>query len=424
MAKDKKRKSQDPKRVRVQFNLLGLLVFSVTLVAASVLVSYALAIKTSARAGDADSEAADPADGKAPRELPPWGELLSYDTLLERPQEYMAGEIKCAGAPAWSFDRKKPDQVRRLLTECGFTSQQVEQALSPQRVSVTPSGTVIKPEDELIFGLSAEARGRLYAHLARDPANHYMRFPFCFPGNSFDDVMAGTGLRTEVVSLIRSVLYRIGDARYFSDFEAVMRRVPSEEQRLRLVKALSSESAVMVRVRIRPTTDIDKLLAYWAWTPSVRFNNLRPLLESLKRLENGGSISLLYLLPPFARERLYTYPAPAQPDDPVMDCHWSTLNFFNRVPDNRFADPAFIGPYLAAHYYQISKPARYGDLIFLQDQNGDIVHSAVFLADDIVFTKNGNNCTTPWMLMRMKNLLAMYSVVDKPLVIVYRSKDQ
>jgi hypothetical protein len=47
----------------------------------------------------------------------------------------------------------------------------------------------------------------------------------------------------------------------------------------------------------------------------------------------------------------------------------------------------------------------------------------VYLADDNVFTKNGNNYMEPWMLMRIKNLLAMYSVRGAPRMIVYRNKE-
>jgi hypothetical protein len=139
-------------------------------------------------------------------------------------------------------------------------------------------------------------------------------------------------------------------------------------------------------------------------------------------LDDGGSVSLVYLLPQFARNRLYTYPLPSQPGDPVMDCHWSTMNFFNDAPDNRFANPTYTTSYLGAHYYQVAKPSRYGDLIFLVDDKGGAIHSGVYLADDIIFTKNGNNYMEPWMLMRIKNLLAMYSVSGAPRVVVYRDK--
>jgi hypothetical protein len=47
-------------------------------------------------------------------------------------------------------------------------------------------------------------------------------------------------------------------------------------------------------------------------------------------------------------------------------------------------------------------------LLFMNDK-GQIGHSAVYLADDLVFTKNGNNYTMPWIIMRVADLHAMYS---------------
>jgi hypothetical protein len=146
------------------------------------------------------------------------------------------------------------------------------------------------------------------------------------------------------------------------------------------------------------------------------------LLQNGNSLDRAGmhALPITNLLPQFARERLYTYPLPSQPGDPMMDCHWSTLNFFNETPDNRFADPNYTVPYLKDHYYQVAKATRYGDLIFLLDGKGNAIHSAVYIADDIVFTKNGNNYMEPWMLMRLKNLLANYSVLGNSGLAVYR----
>ena len=42
------------------------------------------------------------------------------------------------------------------------------------------------------------------------------------------------------------------------------------------------------------------------------------------------------------------------------------------------------------HYYKVAKPVAYGDIIMLvNDQDIAGIHVAVYLADDIVFTKNG-----------------------------------
>jgi hypothetical protein len=248
-----------------------------------------------------------------------------------------------------------------------------------------------------------------------------MCFPFCFPGHSFDAAFGNAKVSQSTLTLLRKLLYARGDAQCFSDFEMVLQHVTSESERLELAKNLSRQTAVLVRLRIRPDTDIDKILGYWGrGTPA---KDLRPLLESLTRLPDGGSISIVYMLPQFARQRLYTFPLPSKRGDPSMDCHWSTMNFFNETPDDRFASPSFTAPYVSANYYQIAKPTLYGDLIFLLDDRNEAIHSAVYIADDIIFTKNGNNFAQPWMLMRLKDLLARYTADRPPRVAIYRNKN-
>ncbi|HEX7652893.1 MAG TPA: hypothetical protein VF607_05270, partial [Verrucomicrobiae bacterium] len=157
---------------------------------------------------------------------------------------------------------------------------------------------------------------------------------------------------------------------------------------------------------------------YWSNVPNVRFMDIRPMMDSLKQLPEGGSISLVYLLPKFARERLYTYPLPSQAGDPTMDCHWSTFNFSNETPDNRFNDPAYAVDYIRKNFYQIAAPSQYGDILLLINDKQEVKHSAVFIADDIVFTKNGNNYRQPWMLMHISDLLATYPA-HPPMKAVY-----
>jgi hypothetical protein len=131
---------------------------------------------------------------------------------------------------------------------------------------------------------------------------------------------------------------------------------------------------------------------------------------------------LLYLLPKFARERLYTFPQPPKPGDPTMDCHWSTFNFSNETPDNRFNDLVYAVQFIERNYYQVAAPSLYGDIVLLMNDKQEVKHSAVYLADDLVFTKNGNNYRQPWMLMHIPDLLATYPTTPPMRVIYMRRK--
>jgi hypothetical protein len=63
-----------------------------------------------------------------------------------------------------------------------------------------------------------------------------------------------------------------------------------------------------------------------------------------------------------------------------------------------------------------------GDLVLIIRGGTNVLHSAVYLADDIAFTKNGNNANQPWTLMRLKDLLATYDQDDATDPYFYRHK--
>jgi hypothetical protein len=429
MAAKKRTEKQSDAGVTIQLHLLGIVVFSISLVLASALVTYGF-IKVHATVASGGNLAGHHSttnyygivDVKATN-VPPWGQLVERDIDLEQPEEYVAYEISTNRMETWTFAGMNTDAVRAVMQSSGLTAGQIEQAFSAGSMIVTNSNTIITPDKDLVFSLPPDARAKLYAVLGRFSQNALMQFPFCFPGNSFVTRVDQSKISAEALALLQKMLYPRGDAQCFSDLGTLLRCVPDEAGRMQTVKALSHQSVVLLGIRVWPDTDIDKIIGYWSMPNGARLMDVRPLLDSLKREPNGGYASILYFLPPFARARLYTYPLPAQPGDPSMDCHWSTMNFFNETPDNRFSDPKYTVDFLLSHFYKIGKPTMYGDRIFVLNKNGDAIHSAVYLTDDIVFTKNGNNSEQPWMLMHLKDLLAEYTVDGPPDILIYRDKN-
>jgi hypothetical protein len=149
----------------------------------------------------------------------------------------------------------------------------------------------------------------------------------------------------------------------------------------------------------------------------------RPLIESMSRVEGGARINISYFLPPFARLRLYTYPAPRDTNIVHEDCFWSAMNFFNASPDYGYFNPEYIKRTLSLDYVKVpEEEKKFGDLLLLLGHDHQALHMCVYLADDVVFTKNGANTQQPWVLMRISEMLAEYEK-DKPFQIVtYRRK--
>ena len=261
------------------------------------------------------------------------------DIKIKPPEEYLAFELQRITPPAWNFDGTSVERVRQVLLRVRFDQEQVSSTLSSSRVSVSASTVTVKPDNGLVLSLSPSA-SKLYHELGRNEGNEHMRFPFCYSAGEFEEAFAAEKISPTVTAMVKKLLYPRGNLQCFSDYELVLLQIQGKEEQMRLLSALSSESAVMAGVRIRPETDLDKLLGYWVWPGGIKIKDVEPLLESLKSVPDGR-VGLVYLLPQFARQRLYTFPMPSRPGDPAMDCHWSTMNFFNEVPDDRFTDPAY-----------------------------------------------------------------------------------
>ncbi|MBC8003769.1 MAG: hypothetical protein H7X97_14385, partial [Opitutaceae bacterium] len=63
-----------------------------------------------------------------------------------------------------------------------------------------------------------------------------------------------------------------------------------------------------------------------------------------------------------------------------------------------------------------------GDVLLLQDHQGQIVHAFVHIAANIVFTKNGANIFSPWVLMRIEDVIGYYSKERTLKVLAFRKK--
>lgn len=404
----------------IRLSQAGLIALCTSLVVSSSLLTHFLG-----RPPKGSNAPTSPAVATSPQpaeSIPAWGELMTLDIDLEQPEEYVSFEATTNRIAAWTFTDKTLKQTREILTECGMSQGLIESTLAPGKVEDTPQATVVRPGDEVVTALPADVRARLYAILSQWPANRYMANPYHLSNEDFPSLLNSADVPAAALDLLRKLSYLQAGKRMFSDLEVVLHQIPSDKGRLQVLKMLTYQTAVLARLRLRPDSDVDKILGYWGAMPGVRAKDLRPLLESIRKTDEGGTISLLYLLPPFARERLYTFPLPAEADDVKMDCHWTAMNFFNEKPDPRFQDTAFASNYIKQNCYQIGKPTMIGDLVFLLNSKGEVIHSAVYIADDLVFTKNGINFAQPWILMRIPNMREAFTVTEEPQVAYYRRK--
>ena len=272
MAALKSKRSADAGRVTIQLHLVGVIVFSLSLVLAAVLVTYGIlkhdskAGKTSAAHGAATDLSSENGEEEL-TDVPPWGQLITRDIDLQQPEEYVAYETGTQRVETWLFTGTTPAQVKVILQSCGLTPAQIERALSAPLATYTNATTDIRPDDDLVFSLTPAMRTKLYSAIAQSSGssgNELFQFPFCFPGNSFETRIDTTKVSPATLAMVRKLLYPRGDAQCFSDLRTVLKKIADDRERLELVKMLSHQSAVLLRIRVWPDTDVDKLIGYWS----------------------------------------------------------------------------------------------------------------------------------------------------------------
>lgn len=354
----------------------------------------------------------------------PWGFLEYVPMTIGPPDEFVF--VPPADYPPirWHFQGYSKDKVIELFHSAELTPAQID-ALLKRTWSTDAGGTAVEPGDDVIMGLSPAARAKIYSVLVEFAQNSRQIDPIWFRPGRVDERLEGSGLLPASVDLLKRLLYPHGTSReLFADFEPALRQLPDEHERRRFMKAVMRKETLLARLRIHAESDIESLASYWG--VGGRRKDVLPLLNSLRRIEGGCKLNIVYLLPHFAREHLYSHPyTPADPAGVKQDCFWSAFNMFLEQPDDRFHDLDYTRQVIKTDYYNIIEPTQLGDLVFLATNDSVVIHAATYVADDIIFTKNGENYTQPWILMHLSDMIETYSArhpISGPVKVLYYRK--
>jgi hypothetical protein len=352
----------------------------------------------------------------------PWGELEYVRINLEPPDEFLPVEDGVFERARWFFEGHTRAQLTNLFAQCDLSPPQRAALLNPAAWSEETNGITVVPGDEIVLGLSRQARTQIYSVLGESTRNNLQCWPFRFRRGNIDDWFAPGEFSEATLKLLKSLVYERGATLCFSDVMEASAKIPDASERRQLLKALSGSPSLLMKLHVRPDSDVSALTAYWG--RGFRTKDLETLFRSLTRVRGGVSIDVAQLLPPLARKKLNTYPVPA--DDPSSNqppnCSWTAMNFFKDPPEERFHNPEVWMKELETSYVPVTEPT-FGDLLFLMKPDGALVHVAVFIADDVVFTKNGESDAKPWLLMKWEDVMASYSTDHPMRLLMFRSKE-
>lgn len=353
----------------------------------------------------------------------PWGELEYIPILIETPDEFLSVTRQANYDQPWCFQRLSVSQVTEVFNEAGLSPQERQWLLDQQNWRPVTNGFAITPPPEMLMGMSRAARERIYNVLAECGGNPLHEMPLSFRRDGLDEWFYKSGLSAPTIALTKSLLYQRGNAWCLSDWPLLLRYIESPTERRRLLKTTSRQATLLVRLRVRPDSDVEPLAGYWG--RGGRHKDIRPLLQSLTLVPEAVSLDVVHLLPRFLRSRIYTYPYPTDNGGkPLPNCFWTSMNFFaNDQPDDKFHDPDSVKRALAEDYFPVDEDFLLGDVLLLSKPDGTLLHAAVFVADDVVLTKNGAYHTQPWIFAKMDDMAASYPSREPLKLRGYRRKD-
>lgn len=345
----------------------------------------------------------------------PWGKLWCYDVLLAPPGDTLEKLDPPAREPVWAFDGitvveiqehlaavEMPDDVRRELQE-----------LFAQARWEPPGLLVAHPPTELVLQTPREFRARVFPFLmgggsVADYAQHIPFPPGVTPEKWFDVTAVSEAQRAQLAELF----YPCHGEWRLSDFGALYHALPTESQQLSAQRAALRMPALVVLLERPAPGEAAAIAEYWS---GGKDKSMRVLLQSFAASEDRF-LDITHLLPPIARELVNTYFLPPTPAM-TPSCFWTTFNFGAEEPDERYlVIPGVWTEHrevawqdLLTNYERVTAPAQWGDVIAYRTGNVEAVdHVCVFLADGVVFTKNGYAFSAPWILSSLASVDEVY----------------
>ncbi len=340
----------------------------------------------------------------------PWGRLRCAYIYLEAPKSLMENFPLPSSHPRWGFAESMKDQLPELFKSANLSQSMITALLDPKTLITADGNVYVFPAIADLMAMTPESRSLIYTELAKNQVNEYQVDPVLIVGQEIKDWFRTSKLRPETIALIEQLSYKRGETTAFSDVSVLMNSATSDADARAIFKAMTRTRSILVKLEVDHDSNVAELSHYWSPAFMNRHKDIDPLIQSIIDTDGIEALPLSHLLPALARKLIYTYPdLDLAKHGRLPDCHWTSLNFFNYDPHEYLLDERLATNSVLEHFAPVEPPYQYGDILFfLNAKTGDAYHSCIQLADNLVYTKNGRNLLSPWIIMRREDLEKVY----------------
>jgi hypothetical protein len=337
----------------------------------------------------------------------PWGELDYYYAYLEMP-DGLVGLVRPPNAsPQWSFPGATVAGLQSLFHSARLPDSIQQHLLDSAHQVRGDNVLTVLPTAADLLAMTPQQRTTIYAELAKSDLNPSYAFPIFITSGDPDSWFAHSRLRPALRDAVKRMTYLRGEVLCFSDVEVLVGMAESEKEVHDVLRALSRTRSVVLRLHVTPQSDLEAIVRYWSG--NHRNKDIEPIILSAAETQESQPLDCIHLLPPLARRYLYSYPSTDLSLSGAMpNCHWTALNFFNTTPQSLPIDGQLDIHHAMRNYAEVTPPYGFGDVLMLQTPAGFVLHSCVYIVDDIVYTKNGGSLTCPWLLMTLEDVRRLY----------------
>ncbi|MDP4183148.1 MAG: hypothetical protein Q8942_18920 [Bacillota bacterium] len=343
-----------------------------------------------------------------------FGNLKLTSIIIQPTTDFIINQIDHKGlydtfrsSKQWVFKNATLEEIQLLFRSAGLDNGKCNQLLLNTSVASNGKEYITTPGDSFFWNLAPEIRAKLYPMIGNYSDNPMYSQPLYFESDTAEEWFYNSGLTNEVKDKLISLTYVANGISYISDVHLILPYL-SESERIKFLKIAYRTKSMDIMLQINEGQNVSDIAKYWG--SLGRISNIESILDELSNKPGGGEINIDELLPSIPQKRVNTYCGAYEYETDYKDCHWTTINFFNNSADERYYDL----PDLTIFINEISKPLKrdsqlkFGDIICIFDKNNELIHSCIYIADNLTYTKNGMGNLNPFVISYLDKTISIY----------------